>query len=407
MSNRIRPPIKIDEQGRVIRNPNVRAHRWRLNLPGSITGGRKQRLFFETERDAKLKRDELLENRQGIPARKIAELAKRGMTVEDAIDYTLEHAPVVVDMTFLELTERFELDRKQEVGVGARYAATLASYLKKIRQVFGPDKVAKVTKERVRTFLSGLKGPNGITAASADTRNHYLETLIAIFNYAKAERLLTHSPIEAVKKTKADDEDVAILTLEETTKLLGALARPEHAEVAPAALIQLFAAPRRSELMHISWDIVGDRYLRLDKVKRGTKKRPVELSAALLAGLEPFRKPEGYIFAPVDVSVDRDCKHIRDIQQRTKAIAKELLRLEDAYSARLERAAKAAGIRLPKNALRHTAITMRVNETGDIPGTARWAGNSKEVIEEDYLGIASPEDAEKFYALMPPPGRAA
>ena len=56
---------------------------------------------------------------------------------------------------------------------------------------------------------------------------------------------------------------------------------------------------------------------------------------------------------------------------------------------------------MPKNVLRHTAITMRVNATGDIEATARWAGNSPAVVVKNYLGAGTPDDAKKFYALEP------
>ena len=56
---------------------------------------------------------------------------------------------------------------------------------------------------------------------------------------------------------------------------------------------------------------------------------------------------------------------------------------------------------VPKNAIRHTPITYRVVNTGDVSGTAFWAGNSPRVIERHYLGAATKADAQKFYALLP------
>jgi hypothetical protein len=49
MKEHIRPPVKIDAKGRVIKSPQIAAHRWRLNVPASITGSKKERLFFKTE----------------------------------------------------------------------------------------------------------------------------------------------------------------------------------------------------------------------------------------------------------------------------------------------------------------------------------------------------------------------
>jgi site-specific recombinase XerD len=323
------------------------------------------------------------------------------MTVEDAVDYALLHAPITAGVTMEQLAGDYRKHRRDQVEIGERYAETLDSYLKRICKTFGKDLIAAVTKARVQKFLDRLKGRDKKTPASTDTKNHYLETFIALFNYAKAERLLVHSPIEQLKKQRGDDEDIIVLTLDQTSKLLAALQLPQHADVAPAALLQLFAAPRRSELMHITWNVVSEKYLRLDKVKRGTKKRPVEMPAALLEWIKPLRKSTGYVFDPPDLKINRDCASISNKEARKKAVANALKQLEDAYTWRLEKAAKSAGIIIAKNALRHTGITMRVNFTDNIAATARWSGNSPRVIEENYLGAGTQDDAKLFYELRP------
>jgi len=70
MRNHIRPPVKVDRHERVIVGPE-KAYRWRLNVPASITGTTKQRLFFRTEKQAKQHREALLSNRLGLSGRSI------------------------------------------------------------------------------------------------------------------------------------------------------------------------------------------------------------------------------------------------------------------------------------------------------------------------------------------------
>ena len=92
MKNRIRPPVKIDDRGRVIKDPKVRAHSWRLNVPASITGTRKQRMFFATESEAKNYATDLLKAK--VSAGDFTErLRARGMTIIEALEYALAHAP--------------------------------------------------------------------------------------------------------------------------------------------------------------------------------------------------------------------------------------------------------------------------------------------------------------------------
>jgi len=145
-------------------------------------------------------------------------------------------------------------------------------------------------------------------------------------------------------KAKTKDEQVQVLSIEQAAKLLEMLASPEHSEGAPAALIQLFAGPRRSELPYIKWEVVTGKYLRLEKVKIGTKKRPVEMPDALLEWLAPMRQKRGYVFAPKDFDQDRACLGITDKKARKKAIQLAARACEDAYTWRLEKAAREAGV---------------------------------------------------------------
>jgi hypothetical protein len=111
----------------------------------------------------------------------------------------------------------------------------------------------------------------------------------------------------------------------------------------------------------------------------------VETCDALLAWLAPFRSRTGRIFEPEDVVFDPD----------------DTRNVEDSYTYRLSQVAAAAKLELPKNVLRHTAITYRDAKTGDLAGTAAWAGNSPKVIEDNYRGAATKDDASRFYAIMP------
>ena len=403
MKDQIRPPLKVDRNGKRITG-NEKAYRWKLNVPASITGTVKQRLFFTTEKAAKEKRDELLGNRQGLSAQQHEGLAARGMTVEDAIAYTLLHAPIVASVTVAKLLDDFVEHRIKEVGIGHAYERTLKSYCKSIKVTFGQKQIGEVTKSGIRSFLSALKSKDGKGPASPDTRNHYLETFVAVFNYAISEGMLNFNHANGISFTKSDDEEIHVLTVEQAMKLLEALRMPEHAEVAPAAYMQIFAAGRRSEMMLVKWELLVGKFLRLDEVKECTNPRPVEMPGALLEWLAPLRKNSGFVFDPKDVTVDRICSHISNNKARKKTIKENATKLGDAYQWRLERAAKSAGIKLPKNVLRHTAITMRVNESRDEPDTAIWAGTSVAKIHSNYLGKATPEDAQRFYALKPEAG---
>jgi hypothetical protein len=112
------------------------------------------------------------------------------------------------------------------------------------------------------------------------------------------------------------------------------------------------------------------------------------LPETLLAWLKPFRGRTGRIFAPEDIEFN----------------PKDTRNLEDVYTLRLLRVAAEAKVALPRNVLRHTAITYHDALTGDLAGSASWAGNSTRVIEQHYRGAATKDDALRFYGLKPGAG---
>src|SRR2546430_2094819 len=61
-----------------------------------------------------------------------------------------------------------------------------------------------------------------------------------------------------------------------------------------------------------------------------------------------------------------------------------------------------AGIPWEHNACRNSFITYRVAQSGNIPLTAKEAGNSPRQIEESYLELVSKEDADRWFGIMPP-----
>jgi hypothetical protein len=64
--------------------------------------------------------------------------------------------------------------------------------------------------------------------------------------------------------------------------------------------------------------------------------------------------------------------------------------------------AKEVGVGWPKNVLRHSYISYRVAQTGDVPRTALESGNSPEVIFRHYHELVDKEAAEAWFGIMPP-----
>lgn len=187
-----------------------------------------------------------------------------------------------------------------------------------------------------------------------------------------------------VAKPILDASRPAILRPDQAARLLESASREEFADIFPAVLLQLFAGPRRSELPHLTWDHIKDRYLRLDLTKTRDP-RAVEMPEVLQLWLASLGARSGRILELKDVTFD----------------ARDTRGVEDAYTYRVSQLAEAAQVALPKNVLRHTAITYREAFTNDLLATARWAGHTADILERHYRGAATRADAERFYSLRP------
>ena len=383
VKNKIRPPVKIDAEGRIIRNPKIRAHSWRLNIPPSITGTKKERKFFATESEAKEYAEGLLRVRHDAGNDIMHRLRERGMSVTDALEYALRHAPKKQACRLSKACEAY-IDSRKASNCKERYLENLKSQMKLIVEELGDGMMDTFDKSMLDRFLKNLTGKDGDTPAKAKSKINYIITLQALFNFAVEEGWRGESPAAKIRRPARDEVVTCILSVDEVERLLRVGGKPAHSEVFPALLIQLFGGPRRSELPHVEWGVIRDNYLRLDKTKI-RKKRAVEISDTLLCWLAPFRGRKGRVFAPDELDFNEH----------------NTLNIEDAYTARLDKLAAEANVDLPRNVLRHTAITYRLALTGDIARTADWAGNSIAVIEEHYRGAATMDDARNFYALFP------
>lgn len=383
MKNRIRPPVKVDQNKRLIRSPNGRAYWWRLNVPASLNAGKKRRLFFKTEKEAKDHGAGLLEAHTALSSDLISQLKKRGLTISGAIQYALRHAPIVGEVELREACSKF-LESRKAKNCKPRYLAVLQSDLDAFRDEFSERKIDSLSKADIERYSASLTAKDGETPASPKTRRNVLTSVSALMNFAVEEGWRGENPAGKIPKPILDAVRPEILLPEQAGRLLEAASSPDFADIFPAVLLQLFAGPRRSELPHLEWGHIRDRYLRLDLTKT-RQPRAVELPETLQHWLAPFAGRKGRILLLDGVQFD----------------AKDTRGVEDAYTYRVSQLATAAEVSLSKNVLRHTAITYREAATSDLLATARWAGHTAAVLERHYRGAATRADAEKFYALRP------
>jgi integrase len=173
--------------------------------------------------------------------------------------------------------------------------------------------------------------------------------------------------------------EISTYTADEMRRLIAAA----DDKILPMIVIGGFAGLRHAEIARLEWRDIdlaeGFIEVKADNAKTDTR-RIVPLKDNLKAFLAPLVKKSGKV-----VSVVNTTKYLLKAAADTGEAEKEIEALEWKH-----------------NALRHTYISARVAECGDVPRVADEAGNSPQVIRTNYLKRMRPAAAAEWFAIMPP-----
>jgi integrase len=154
--------------------------------------------------------------------------------------------------------------------------------------------------------------------------------------------------------------------------------------ILPLIVIGGFAGLRHAEIARLDWQDIdleeGFIEVKASKAKTDTR-RIVPLKANLKAFLLPLAKESGKV-----INVTNTTKQLLNAAAATGDEANEIKALEWKH-----------------NALRHTYISSRVAESGDVPRVADEAGNSPQVIRTNYLKRMRPTAAAEWFSIEPQP----
>jgi len=295
-------------------------------------------------------------------------LQGRATPLEAARDWIKRHAValprVSVADAVAELLKQAAADRKSQ-----RRITQLESVLNAFADSMNCD-VTGITPALVSDYLSGMKSTERTKANHRDVLGYFSRWCVLRGYLPKGADML-----EGVQKyRKRKTGEIHIYTPEEMAKLLGAA----DERLVPFIAISGFAGLRHAEAARLDWsevelsDVSGESFI---EVKAGKSKvdtrRLVPVSDNLKAWLLPRAKTRGKV-----------CPFAN--------ITKQLLKCADD-----------AEVNWKHNGLRHSAISYRVAETGDVARVADWSGNSPTVIRSNYLKRVKPAQAAAWFAIMP------
>lgn len=207
------------------------------------------------------------------------------------------------------------------------------------------------------------------------SRNTARKRIVTLWRWARKQGYLPREAMTEAEQTdtaREETADIGVVSGEIYAALLRHF-RAQHPEYLGALVVAGFCGLRRSEIHEQLWSDINleRKFVRVTKAKRNTpSRRLVPLADAAIEWLILCKNRKGALCT--NLAVDR----IRDI-------------------------AREAGFKLPENCFRHSFISHRVAQTGNVAETALEAGNSPQVIFRHYRELFTKEEGRAWFDIQP------
>jgi integrase len=328
--------------------------------------GKGERRFFPTKHEAEgwAQLQRVRRKNEGGRSFDDRELSVYGLSVADAIKFTLEHyrrqkASVPVDEVVRQL-----IASKRAAGRSESYLYVLNFNLGRLIAHFDGRMISTITTPDIEQFLAGIKAAPG-------TWNTIRRDCVTLWSYAIKAGFAKENVAKASERARVIDKPPGILTPEQAAALL---AESRDNDLLAFHAIGLFAGLRVSEIKALDWrdvDLAGGFIHVGAKISKTRSRRLVPILDNLRAWLQPVAKTSG----PV-------------VERGTRK--------------RHEAARERAGIKeWPDNAMRHSFVSYRLAATGNAAQTALESGHDQAVLFQHYRELVKPKDAARYWQIMP------
>lgn len=233
---------------------------------------------------------------------------------------------------------------------------------------YGPQPVASITAHDIATWLDGRAG-----RLSPKSRASFRQALNRLFGFAARRGYREGNPVAAIERPTIEAAVPEVFTPAEVRRLLDA-AQAAVPDMIPYFAIGLFAGLRtENELRNLDWRMIDFAERAIEVTAASAKKRrhrSVEMSDNLLAWLMPHRRDAGRIYF-------------------SKAAYKKVL--------------SAAGVRWPRNVMRHSFASYHLAAHNEAGRTALALGhpNGVEILFAHYRRLVRPAVAHEYWSISP------
>jgi integrase len=344
----------------------------------------RQRKTYSEEFQAHQRAEEVLEDlkrglvlRQGISSEKavlLAEyeklLAEHGTTLGDAVRFFLSHKTKQAEKQILPIDAVREYLKKFD-DTKSRHYRTAKSILFKFGRAFNNKTIDKIVVKELDDHFKGV-------SQDGKTRNNHLGYVRTFFKWAQEwGEYLPEGKLEIDKIKESYPEKKKKPNLYTPDEMQRLLVNAEEKFV-PYLAIGAFAGVRSSETCRLTWEDIhfDQKAIRLGpEITKTQSGRLALMPDNLVAWLQGYKgEKKGRV---VPYPEDQIHKFTPDI-------------------------AKAAGVTWKKNALRKGYISCRMAEAdADADSVAKQCGNSKAMVENLYKLLVLPEDAKRWFGIVP------
>jgi integrase len=370
--------VKVDANKRVIASgSSIKPRYWRVNVGKKLTGTRKQRKFFETEREA----NEFIESLQDTIVRK----GTAGFSIEPALAHEAlalakELEPLKVGLTH---AVRFFIKNAPKLN-NVRVAQVIPTYLKTKTdehyrkaqaislKVFARDFGNKIIPSIFPNALQNWFEKQGWQPLN---QRNYMRDISMFFKWCVLNDYCMSNPMAKVQRPRVVTKTPPIYSVEEAHKLLSAA--KEHKELGLLAFVgfAFFSGVRVEELEKMDWQMVvwSQKEICLpENITKTDRPRLIPIFNALRAWVKPVRKQTGLLFNKTNLRNRKD----------------KLFEL--------------AGINSKRNAFRHTFASYHAAHYRNFSELQMILGQrTPSVLFTHYVTATRKEDAERFFALRP------
>ncbi len=327
-------------------------------------GGRRRFFMNKDEATGWAEQQRVRRQNEGNRAFDDRDLAVYGLTVADAIKFTLDHYRRQRTSAPVDEIIRQLIESKKAFGRAESYLYLLTLNLRKVSEHFDGRMISTITTNDIERFLAALP-------VAPETANTVRRDCVTLWSYAVKAGFAQENVAKTAERAKGVDEPPGILTPEQTAALL---TESLGNDLLAFHAIGLFAGLRVIEIKKLDWrdvDIAGGFIHVGAKVSKTRSRRLVPILDNLKAWLQPIAKTSGPIVGP-------------NLRKRHEA-ARE----------------RAAIKEWPDNCMRHSFVSFRLAQTQNAPQVALESGHDQAVLFRSYREVVRPKEAERYFSIRP------